>query len=193
MTSICGGSEASVSASANPVINRQRSDGLIKAAWPMVSAPFIPGNSPRSGRPLISTIIDRDRSPFGNRADHARDFGGRLDHILDQVVDGAQLGIPAAGRSADSPALSDLAFLADDLGEPLQLLGQLLFHADNLVEQHRDLAVLADVILTEANRKVAAAQAAESRNEAAAVEKGFGRLAMLVHAKLLGAVRAALN
>ena len=62
--------------------------------------------------------LDRHRLrqvALGDRADHARDFGGRLDHVVDQLVDRAQLGVPAAGRAAHLGAVADLAFLADDL------------------------------------------------------------------------------
>ena len=54
------------------------------------------------------------------------DFGGRLDHVLDELVDRADGAFPAAARVLDAPALADLAFLADDPREPLEFLGHLL-------------------------------------------------------------------
>ena len=53
-------------------------------------------NSPRSGRPSISTVIDLGKVALGDRADDAGDLGGRLDHVLDQLVDRADRGLPAA-------------------------------------------------------------------------------------------------
>ena len=90
--------------------------------------------------------VDFDRHALGevalgDRADHAGDFRGRLDHVLDQLVDGADGGFPAAARILDPAALGDLAFLADDLGEPLELLGHLLVERDDFVEEAGDLAV----------------------------------------------------
>ena len=47
----------------------------------------------------------------------------------------------------------DLAFLADDLGEALELLGDLLVHADDFVEQAGDLAVDAVDLFGQAHGK----------------------------------------
>src|SRR5690606_17618721 len=49
---------------------------------------------------------------FSDRANHARDLYGRLDHIVDEIVDRAQLGIPAAGRALDLGTVPDLPFLS---------------------------------------------------------------------------------
>ena len=142
-------------------------------------------NSPRSG---AAVDLDRHRLrqvALGDRADHARDFGGRLDHVLDQLVDRAELGFPAAGRAADAAALADLAFLADDERKALELLGHLLFERDDLVEQRGDLAVDAGKILGQANGEIAAAQAAQRADKLAAIEKiARGKV---VHTSLLRA------
>ena len=55
--------------------------------------------------------VDLDRHALGevalgDRADHAGDFGGRLDHVLDQLVDRADGGFPAAARILDAAALA---------------------------------------------------------------------------------------
>ena len=47
--------------------------------------------------------VDLDRHALrqvalGDRADHAGDLGGRLDHVVDQFIDSAELAVPAAGR-----------------------------------------------------------------------------------------------
>ena len=119
-------------------------------------------------RPAVDLDGHRLRQiALGHRADHARHFGGRLDHVLDQLVDRAQFALPAAGGAADAAALADLAFLADDDRKPLELLGHLLFEADDLVEQLGDLAVGAGKILGQANREVAAAKGCGARRRAA--------------------------
>ena len=55
-------------------------------------------------RPAVD--LDRHRLrqvALGDRADHARDLGGRLDHVLDQLVDRADRRFPAAGRALTRP------------------------------------------------------------------------------------------
>ena len=52
-------------------------------------------NSPRSG---AAVDLDRHRLrqvALGDRADDARDLGGRLDHVLDQFVDRARAWLPS--------------------------------------------------------------------------------------------------
>ncbi len=51
-------------------------------------------NSPRSGRPSISTVMLLGEVALGHRADDARDLGGRLHHVLDQLVDRADRASP---------------------------------------------------------------------------------------------------
>ena len=123
-------------------------------------------------RPAVD--LDRHRLrqvALGDRADHARDLGGRLDHVLDQLVDRADRRFPAPGRRLDPAALADLAFLADDLGEPLELVGHLLVEGDGLVEQAGDLAVLAGEVFGETDGEVAPAEAAERAEELAAIDE----------------------
>ncbi len=128
-------------------------------------------NSPRSGRPSISTVIDLRKVALGDRADHARDLGGRLDHVLDQLVDRADRRFPSRRWRLDPAALADLAFLADDLGEALELVGHLLVERDDLVEQAGDLAVLAGQVFGQADGEVAAAEAAQGAEELAAIDE----------------------
>ena len=49
---------------------------------------------------LQRAAVDLDRHrlrqvALGDRADHARDLDGRLDHVVDQLVDRAQLAFPS--------------------------------------------------------------------------------------------------
>ena len=123
-------------------------------------------------RPAVD--LDRHRLrqiALGHRADDARDLGGRLGHVVDQLVDRADLGFPAAGGAADPAALADLAFLADDHREPLELVGDLLFHADDFVEQAGDLAVDAGEVVGQPDAEIAAAKPAQGGQEFTAVER----------------------
>ncbi len=115
-------------------------------------------NSPRSARPSISTRHGLRQVALGDRADHARDFGGRLDHVLDQLVERAQLGVPAAGGTADMAALVDLAFLADDPRQPLEFVRHLLFEDHHLVEQHGDFPVDREPFLLQPDSEIAFAK-----------------------------------
>ena len=122
------------------------------------------------------TAVDLDRHALrevalGDRADDARHFGGRLDHVLDQLVDRTNRRFPAAAGILDPAALGDLAFLADDLGETLELLRHLLVERDHLVEEAGDFAVDAVDLLGQANAKVAAAQRTEGADELAAIDE----------------------
>ena len=128
-------------------------------------------NSPRSGRPSISTDIALRKVALGDGADHARDLGGRLDHVVDQLVDRANRGLPAAARVLDAAALGDLAFLADDLGEALEFLRHLLVEGDDFVEQAGDLAIDPVHVLGQADAKIAPSQRPESTDELAAIDK----------------------
>jgi hypothetical protein len=89
---------------------------------------------------------------------------------------------PPGGR-LDPAALADLAFLADHLRKAPELVRHLLVEGDRLVEQAGDLAVLARQVLREADREVAAAEAAQGAKELAAIDK-IAR-GMYVHKSLL--------
>jgi hypothetical protein len=82
-------------------------------------------------------------------------------------------------------ATADLAFLADDDREPLELLGHLLLEDDDLVEQLGDLAVSAGQVLGQAHGEVAAAQAAQRADKLPAVQEIAG--GKVVHSSLLRA------
>src|SRR6185295_3514309 len=71
---------------------------------------------------------------LGDRADHPRHLGGRLDHVVNELVNRAKLAVPAATRTADAGALRDLAFLANDPRKALEFLGDRVVHADDFIE-----------------------------------------------------------
>jgi hypothetical protein len=127
-------------------------------------------NSPRSGRPSISTGHRLGQVALGDRADDARHLGGRLHHVLDELVHRTDRGLPPAGRVLDAPALGDLAFLADHGGETLEFVRHLLVEADHFVENGRNLAVDPGEILREPNRKVAAPKAPQRAQKLATVQ-----------------------
>ena len=108
------------------------------------------------------SAVDFNRHRLGkvalrDRANHAGDFGGRLDHVLNQVVDGANRAFPASASVLDASALADLSFLADNLGEPFELLRHLLVEGDHFVEDGGDLAVYAVNLFRQAHAEFAAA------------------------------------
>src|SRR6185312_13820954 len=120
--------------------------------------------------------VDLDRHglgkiALGDGADDSRDFRGRLDHVVDQLVDGADGAVPPAACVLDPPALADLAFLADDLGEAFELLGHLLVQRDDLVEEAGDLAVDSVDLFGQTHAEVAAAQRTKRADELAARDK----------------------
>ena len=128
-------------------------------------------NSPRSGRPSISTVIVCDRSPLATAPmTRATSVVGCTMSSISSLT-ARSLAVPAAAGAADAGALADLAFLADDLGEPLELLGHLLVQADHFVEQAGDLAVDAIDVFGQADGEVAAAQAPKRADELAAIDK----------------------
>ena len=142
-------------------------------------------NSPRSGRPSISTVIDCERSPLATapmtRATSA--VGWTMSSISSLTE--RSLRLPAAGGAAHPAALADLAFLADDDRKPLELVGHLLFERDDLVEQAGDLAVGAGQVLGQADGEIAAPEAAQRADELPAIEKlAWGKV---VHTSLLRA------
>ena len=114
---------------------------------------------------------------LGDGADDARHFGGRLHHVLDEVVDRAHAGFPAAGGVAHMAALADAAVLADDPAQPLELAGQLVVEVDDLVEGFGDLGIEAVIIVGDAHRKIAAPEGAQRRQDLTAVKLVLGLLA----------------
>jgi hypothetical protein len=104
------------------------------------------------------------------RADDARHFGRRLHHILDQVVDRADGGFPAAGRVPHMAALADAPVLADHARKPLELVGELLVHLDDFVEGLGDVRIDAVELHGKPDGEVAAAEGAQGDEYVAAVE-----------------------
>src|SRR5918993_183627 len=106
-------------------------------------------NSPRSGRPSISTVMLCERSPLATAP---------MTRETSPVV-------------LDPPALADLAFLADDPGEALEFLSHLVVERDHLVEQSGNFAVDAVGLFGQADAEVAAAQRTEGAKQLAAIDE----------------------
>ena len=128
-------------------------------------------NSPRSARPSISTAIDWREVAFRDRADHRATSAvgwtmSSISSLTERIAE-----FPAAGRRLDAAALADLAFLADDLRQPLELLRHLLVEADGFVEQAGDLAVVAGQVLGQADGEIAAPETAQGAEQLAAIEE----------------------
>src|SRR6185437_14151549 len=107
---------------------------------------------------------------LGDRADDARDLGGGLDEILDQLVDRAQAGLPIARGVADPAALAHAAFLADDAAEPAELGGDLAVELDDLIEVAGNLGVEALAVIGQAYRKIASPEGAHGSGNSMAVK-----------------------
>ena len=125
-----------------------------------------------SKRPAVD--FDRHRLgevALGDRADDARHFRGRLDHVLDQLVDRADGDVPAAAGVLHPAALGDLAFLADDLGKTLELLRHFFVERDDFVEEAGDLAVDAVGVFGQANTEIATAERSQSADKLAAIDE----------------------
>src|SRR4029079_4299057 len=67
--------------------------------------------------------------------------------------------------------LGDLSFFADNLGEAIELLGDRLIHADDLVEEAGDLAIHSVDVFRKADAEVTATQCPKSTDELAAIDK----------------------
>ena len=85
--------------------------------------------------------MDWERSPFATapitRATSA--VGWAMSSISSLTA--RSFRFPSAACAANPSALVDLAFLADDLGQPFEFLGDLLVERDDFVEQDRDVLI----------------------------------------------------
>ena len=77
---------------------------------------------------------------------------------------------PQAPPATPKPhARARLAFAADDLADPLELLRHPLVGGDDLVEGVGDLALQADLVARHANREIAGARELQRREQVAQV------------------------
>ena len=113
-------------------------------------------NSPVSGRSSISSDIVCVEVALGDRADDARDFGGGLHEVGDQRVDRFDRGAPRAFRGRQLRALLDVAGLADDGAQALELFDEPLVALDGGVERVADFSGQARAIVGHADREIAA-------------------------------------
>ena len=86
------------------------------------------------GRDLLAQVA------VGDRADHALHLVARSDEVLDQAVDRLDAVAPDLVGPLERDALGELALLADDAADPLELGAERLVGADDLVEPVGDLA-----------------------------------------------------
>jgi hypothetical protein len=108
---------------------------------------------------------------LGDGTDNAGDFRRRLDHVLDELVHGADGTLPATASILHAAALADLAFLADHLGETLEFLRHLLVQGDDFVEEAGDLTVDPLGFFRQANAEVATTERAKRTDELTAIDK----------------------
>src|SRR5262249_40302736 len=79
-------------------------------------------------------------------ANRARDFRCGPDQVVDQHVDGFNLGSPVANGSVHEHSLLELSFLSHCPAEPGHLEVQAVSHRDSLIEGVRNLAVNASPV-----------------------------------------------
>ena len=133
-------------------------------------------NSPRSGRPSVSSSIALAEVPLRHGADHAGDLGGRLDEVADHRVDAVDAIAPAALGGRQLAALADLAFLADDLGDPVELPREALIEIGDVVEGLGDVAVDSGQIGRQAGGEIALSESPQRFQEQPGVKLRSGGL-----------------
>ena len=114
----------------------------------------------RRNSPLQRAAVDIElhglqQVALRHRGDGAGHFGGRPEQVVDQRVDRTFHLAPGAARNAEPHALPGLAFLADQLADPLELLRHALVGGDDLVEGVGDLAGDAELVARHADREIA--------------------------------------
>ena len=111
-----------------------------------------------------------------HRADDALHLVARADEVLDQAVDRLDAAAPHLVGALEGDALGELALLADDAADALELVAQRLVRADDVVQPVRDLAPHAGPVDGHASGEVAGLDVAEDGEQDLRVEAlGLGR------------------
>ena len=106
----------------------------------------------------------------GDRADDALHLVAGADEILDQAVDRLDAAAPDLVGPLERDALGELALLADDAADALELGAERLVRADDLVQPVRDLAPHARPVHRHARREVTGLHLAEDAQQHFRVE-----------------------
>ena len=113
-------------------------------------------------RPAGDVEPDRlQQIALGDGCDRTRDLVRRPEQVVDQRVDRALHFAPGAACPCGADALAHIALAADHLADMLELLGQLLVGADDVIECIGDLAEHAIVHVGQANREITASHRLE--------------------------------
>ena len=143
-----------------------------EASWPTMVLTILPmrRNSPRSGRPSISTIMVCERSPLATapmtRATSA--VGCTMSSIRSLTERTLDSQLPVALRTwPRSPIRPSLPTTRVSRSNSLR---QLVVQLDDLVESVGDLGIEPVVVVGDADRKIAAPEGAQRRQDLAAVE-----------------------
>ena len=108
-------------------------------------------------RPIVDLERHRLREvALGDRADDARDFGGRLHEVRHQRVDRFHRGRPRAFRVRQLGALFDVAGLADHRAQAFEFFDQTLVALNRGVERIADFSGQARAIVGHSDREIAA-------------------------------------
>src|SRR5581483_2197720 len=92
---------------------------------------------------------------FGHRADHARDFRGRLHQVANKAVHRLHALRPSPGHRANGSTLGDFAVLTDGPADALEFAGHLLVDFEDVVQRVGDLALYPRLIYRHPYREVA--------------------------------------
>jgi hypothetical protein len=133
-------------------------------------------NSPRRGRPSVSSSMVWLRSPLATAPMTRATSTVGLDDVADHGVDGFDALVPAAGRSGQTAPLSDASFLADHLRDPVEFPGETLVQLGDVVEGLGDLPVDAGEIRRQAAGEVALAESAHGFEEQPGIKLRSSRL-----------------
>src|SRR5262249_56178103 len=93
-----------------------------------------------------------------------------IDEVVDQRIDAPDRGCPGAAELAEVRALVELALLADDPGEALELARHLLVDLEDIVQRVGDAASDPGPLDREAGAEVALLEAGQDREEHALID-----------------------
>ena len=117
------------------------------------------------GAPVHLQLHGLPEVALGHRADGAGDLGGRPHEIVDQRVEGIDLGRPSADRPRQRHALLEPPFLADRHAQPRHLTRDAILMGDGLVERLGDPPFGARPIRRQPHGEIAIAERQDRRQE----------------------------
>ncbi len=106
---------------------------------------------------------------LGDCTDDARDFGDRLHHVLNQLVDRGNGRFLFAGPVAHATALTDFTLLADDPDRRSSSRVAWSFNSDDLVEGIGDLRIQSIEVVSRSGREISVPKSLQRIENLAAI------------------------